>query len=112
MSVQTQTNTQSIAAEFIGKNVMIRTYSAGVHYGTLKAVSDSADNFKVILTNARRVYQWTGAFTLSELSTIGSTRTDSKLSVFIPTIALNAIEIIEMTKEGYENLNKIPTFKP
>lgn len=103
---------KSIAEVLVGKNVMIRTYSAGVHYGTLMDVENDGDNYKVCLKKARRVYQWTGAFTLSELSTIGSTRTDSKLSVFIPTIFLNAIEIIEMTDEAYDNLNNIKTFIP
>ena len=99
--------------EIKNKKVMIRTYSAGVHFGTLENVQEPRDGYiPVKLTNSKRIYSWTGAFTLSELAVKGSSRRDSKISIEVPSIYLNAIEIIEMTKEGYENLNSIPNFKP
>jgi hypothetical protein len=97
--------------ELIGKNVMIRTYSAGVHFGELAAVESAASGFDVKLKNATRVYSWTGANSLSQLALEGSKRTDSELSVQVPSIGLRAIEIIEMTPEAYENLINIKTWK-
>ena len=38
----------------IGKKVIIRTYSAGVWFGTL----EQKDRNEVILRNARRMWQW------------------------------------------------------
>lgn len=97
----------------IGKYAMIRTNTAGVHFGILEsAESNHADAYDVKLTSARRIYSWTGAFTLSELASIGSTRNDSKISVPIPGIYLKAIEIIPMTDEAVKNLNDIKPFKP
>ena len=45
--------------------VVVRTYSAGVHVGELK----SRKGKEVVLINARRLWKWCGAFTLSELKT-------------------------------------------
>lgn len=97
--------------DLVGKPVMIRTYSAGVHYGTLAECASATDGFDVYLEDARRIYDWNGAFTLSELATVGSTRKDSRFSVTIPGIALRAIEVIPMTEVGYANLNSIPNHK-
>ncbi len=91
----------------IGKPVMIRTYSAGVHYGILEEISSASDGFDVFVSPSRRIYSWTGAFSLSELALVGSTRKDSKISVVQPGIALRAIEVAPMTMEAYENLNAI-----
>jgi len=80
----------------IGKQVIVRTYSAGVHYGTL-----SGQNGKeVLLTKARRIWYWEGAFTLSAVATKGISK-NSKLSVFVDEILLlEAIEKIPCTKEA------------
>ena len=51
----------------IGKDVIVRTYSAGVHCGTLK----SKDGKEVVLTNSRRLWYWDGAASLSQLAIDG-----------------------------------------
>ena len=74
-----------------GPEVLIRTYSAGVHIGTLK----SLDGREVVLTNARRLWSWSGAFTLNAVATDGVTRSGSRISTPVPEITLlDAIEII------------------
>ena len=60
----------------IGKKVIVRTYSAGVHYGTLAA----QDGKQVTLTDARRIWYWEGAFTLSAVAQNGVSK-KSKISV-------------------------------
>ena len=79
----------------IGKYVVVRTYSAGVHFGVLAAKSGQ----EVTLTDARRLWSWSGAFTLSEVSQTGIT--GGKVSVAIPEIAImQAIEVIPTSKEA------------
>ena len=87
----------------IGKDVIIRTYSAGVHFGTLAA----RDGKEVTLTNARRLWYWEGAFTLSEVAQNG-VKKSSKLSVAVPEIILTeAIEIIPCSEAATANLRSL-----
>ena len=90
-----------------GKYVVVRTYSAGVHVGTLVAKKGR----EVTLRNARRIWQWTGAFTLSEISQKGIAAT-SKVSCVVPTIALTeAVEIIPCSAAGKKSLQGIAEYK-
>lgn len=87
----------------ISKKVIVRTYSAGVHFGTLK----SRDGKEVVLTDARRIWYWEGAFTLSAIAENGVKKT-SKLSVPVPEILLTeAIEIIPCSEAAAENLSEL-----
>lgn len=105
-------NNQFNFDHLLGKKVMIRTFSAGVHFGTLKQIANGEGHYMVELEDARRVYSWTGALSLSELAAKGSTRTDSKLSVEVPRIMLQAIEVIQFTEAGFANFNAIKPFEP
>lgn len=70
--------------------VIVRTYSAGVHYGTLAARRGQ----EVDLKNARRIWFWKGANTLHEIALRG-VGPGSKISETVPEICLlQAIEII------------------
>ena len=76
--------------------VLVRTYSAGVHFGTLKE-HDRATN-TVVLIDAKRLYEWSGACSLSQVAVDGVTLEGSKISVAVPQITLGrAIEIIPMS---------------
>lgn len=87
----------------IGKDVIVRTYSAGVHFGTL----DSRNGKELVLKNARRIWYWEGAFTLSAVATEG-VGTASKLSVAVPEILLTeAIEIIPCSEAASANLRTL-----
>lgn len=71
--------------------VIIRTYSAGVHVGTLK----SRKGKEVVLQNARRIWSWAGAFTLNAVATKGVDRKNSRITTPVPEIILTeAIEVI------------------
>ena len=88
------------------RNVMIRTYSAGVHFGKLVHKEYTLEGTIVILENARRIYSWEGANTLSDLSTVGSSNVKGcKISMPVKDIELTSIEIITMTDEAYNNLS-------
>ena len=86
----------------IGKKVIVRTYSAGVHYGTLAA----QDGKQVTLTDARRIWYWEGAFTLSAVAQNGVSK-KSKISVDVPEILLTeAIEIIPCSEAALKILTE------
>ena len=73
------------------KEVIIRTYSAGVHIGVLK----SRKGREIELTGARRLWSWSGAFTLNAVATKGVERKSSRISVPVSSITLlDAIEVI------------------
>ena len=93
--------------EVLGQVVMIRTYSAGVHYGELVGIESAANGYDVILKNCRRVYNWAGACSLSQLAIEGSKSiSECKISITIPMILLRAIEIIPMSDEAVDNLKE------
>jgi hypothetical protein len=74
-----------------GPEVIIRTYSAGVHVGVLKEKNGS----EITLTNARRIWKWNGAFTLNAVAKNGVDRKESRISVHVPEITLlDAVEIL------------------
>ena len=85
---------------------IIRTYSAGVHAGYLQ----TRDGKEVTLVNARRIWYWDGAFTLSAMAVSGVSKPDNcKFSCVVPAITLTeAIEIIPCTDEARKNLEEVP----
>ena len=87
-----------------GSLVTIRTFSAGVHVGTLV----SQKGKKVVLKNARRIWSWSsGALSLHEVSTRGIT--GGKVSVQVDRIVLTeAIEVISLQPSA---LQKIASFE-
>ena len=71
--------------------VILRTQSAGVHIGVLVSRNGS----EAVLAGARRLWQWSGAFTLNAVATAGVNRTNSRISVPVPEITvLGVIEVI------------------
>ena len=85
----------------IGTKVIVRTYSAGVHFGTLT----SLDGKVVTLTNARRIWRWFGANTLNEIANHGVDTDRSKISEPVPAILLTeAIEVIPCSEKSVASL--------
>ena len=87
-----------------GPESIIRTYSAGVHIGTIKSIEGQV----VTLSNARRLWKWAGAFTLNEVATRGVNRANSRISQPVSEIVLfQAIEVIPLS----DGLDFSPTEK-
>ena len=83
------------------KFVLVRTYSAGVHFGQLK----SKKGKEVVLINSRRIFRWNGANTLNEMSRRGIDVSRSKISDPCLSITLTeAIEIIPCSPAAIANL--------
>jgi len=81
----------SIKTEKLSEEVIVRTHSAGVHVGNLV----SLDGTTCVLKNARRIWKWSGAFTLNEIALKGVDRVNSRICKHVPIITLTqAIEII------------------
>lgn len=92
-----------------GDYVVVRTYSAGVHAGYLK----SREGKEVVLTNARRLWYWDGAATLSQAAGEGiSTPDKCKFPAAIAEITLlEAIEIIPCTAKAKEIIEGVAAWK-
>lgn len=86
----------------IGKKVIIRTYSAGVHYGTLSQKSGK----EVILTNARRMYRFwcEKSISLTGVALHGIKHDKSKICGTVNEIWLEAIEILPCSDIAIESI--------
>lgn len=95
--------------DMIGKHVIVRTYSAGVHAGVLK----SKDGKEVVLTDSRRIWYWDGAASLSELATNGTRKPKTcKFPKPVPAILLTeVIEIIPTSARAQNSINEVPVWK-
>ena len=98
----TVTKAKGINDYAIGKEVIIRTYSAGVWFGVLK---QKAGN-EVILTKARRMYEWWAkeSISLSGVARYGIKQDDSKICGELDSVWLEAIEIIPVTGNAAESI--------
>jgi hypothetical protein len=89
--------------------VMIRTYSAGVHCGYLKA----REGKEVTLIDSIRIWRWSGAASLSQLAMEGTTNPEEcKFGVPITEIILTeAIEVIAMTETAKQSIQNVESWK-
>lgn len=87
------------------QHVMVRTKSAGVFAGELV----SRKGLEVKLKNARRIWFWKGAATLSELAMRGTSNPgECKFPMAVDSIILTeAIEIIPMAAAAVRSLNAV-----
>ena len=86
----------------IGQKVLVRTYSAGVHFGTLVSRSGT----ECVLSEARRLWRWRGANSLHEVSLHGVDKEYSRLSEPVSSITLTeSIEVIPVTDDAASNLS-------
>jgi hypothetical protein len=91
------------------KYVIVRTYSAGVFAGNL----ENREGKEAVLTDARRLWYWDGAASLSQLAVDGTkTPENCKFPVAVPRVTLTeAIEIIETTETGEKSIRGVPLWK-
>lgn len=89
-------------SSLIGEKVIVRTYSAGVHYGELI----EKEGAEVILKNARRLWYWKTANCGISLSEVANEGVDScsKVCEAVGLQWLDAIEIIPCTKKAIKNI--------
>src|SRR3990167_8991073 len=90
--------------------VIVRTRSAGVFAGVLKQTDFKST---VTLSNARRLWYWEGAATLSELSQKGVSKPDKcKFPQEVPYVFLpEVIEILPVSDVAQESIRKVFVWK-
>lgn len=92
----------------IGKYVICRTDSAGVFAGVLK----SRDGKEAVLTDARRIWYWDGAASLSQLAMEGTKKPENcKFPCAVDEVLLTeAIEIIPCTEAAEKSIRGVPVW--
>jgi len=89
--------------------VLVRTYSAGVFVGYL----EKREGQEVTLRQARRIWYWSGAASLSQLSIDGVSDPDNcKFPEEVDRVELlQAIEILPVTDKAKQSINNVPVWK-
>lgn len=91
-----------------GKYVIVRTVNAGCFAGTLV----SRDGSEARLENARRLWYWAGAASLSGLAAYGTSRPkECKFATPVNLTVLGVIEIIDTTMEAQEIIEGVNEWK-
>ena len=88
---------------------IVRTYSAGVFAGYLK----SRTGKEVVLVDARRIWYWSGAASLSQLAMQGTSNPGKcKFPCTVDEVTLiEAIEIIPCTEAARESIEAVSVWK-
>lgn len=91
------------------KYVIVRTFSAGVFAGYL----ESRNGKEVVLLNARRLWKWSGAASLSQLAMEGTKNPDEcKFPCEVIRVELlEAIEILDVTEKAKKSIKDVPIWK-
>ena len=89
---------------YIGKRVLVRTYSAGVHIGTLVSVNPQ-NAMECELKDALRLWKWEGGgLSLSAVAHNGIK--GGRLNKTDSVVLTNAIEYIPVTPEAWKTYGK------
>ena len=88
------------------KYVIVRTYSAGVFAGEL----EDRNGQEVVLKNARRLWYWEGAATLSQLAMEGVKEPlECKFPCEVDRVELlQSIEILDVTEVARKSIKSVP----
>ena len=99
----------SIDDLFLNEYVIVRTYSAGVFAGTLKRKVGN----EVELHNARRIWYWKGAASLSQLAEEGTkTPTECQFPAEVSKVLLiGVIEILKVSDKAEKSIKEVPIWK-
>jgi len=105
MAKKTKTTKRKTAQPY----VIVRTYSAGVFAGTLV----SRRGKEVELRDARRLWYWRGAATLSQLAEEGTTNPhECKFPMPVASVVVTeAIEIMAVSAAGRASIEAVPVWR-
>lgn len=98
-----------VSPSVLGEYVIVRTYSAGVFAGNI----ESRNGREVVMRNARRLWYWSGAASLSQLAMEGVKNPDEcKFPCEVDRVELlEVIEILNCTKAAEKNIKDVPVWK-
>lgn len=88
---------------------IIRANGAGVFFGKVKKVEEST----VTLTNARRLWYWDGAASLSQLAQEGTAKPNNcKFPVAVDEVTVfNVLEILSVTDKAAKSIDGVKIWK-
>ncbi len=109
--VFSQLNILYMFEEFLGKPCIVRCDRTGVFYGSVIAVSTDGKIAKIV--NARRMWFWSGAASLSQVANEGVKKpNECKFPDAVKTVIVtDAIEYLLLTEQALESLEKVPVWR-
>jgi hypothetical protein len=101
--------TPSLGKHFEGKVCVVRTYSAGVFYGLVEKLNGK----EALVKDARRLWYWSGAASLSQLANEGVTKPEEcKFPAKVPSVFLSeVVEVLPVRADALKNLDAVPVWK-
>lgn len=95
--------------DLIGQYCIVRSARAGVFAGEIEL----REGNEFTLRNARRIWYWDGAASLSQMAVEGVSRPGNcKFAIAVPLVRLlNVIEIIPTTEAARKNIEGVPEWK-
>lgn len=99
--------------KLIGKKVIIRSYGAGVFFGTLNEAEQCEDKYTVELLNCRRLWYWDGACSITQLAIDGTSKPyNCKFTITEPSIVVSStIEIHECSEKSIYSIESVKEWK-
>lgn len=99
--------------KLIGKKVIVRSYGAGVFFGTLNEAEKTEDKWTVELLDCRRLWSWSGACSITQLAVDGTKNPDDcQFSIREKSIVISCtIEIHECTEESIKSIENVKIWK-
>lgn len=92
--------------DLLNKKVLVRSYDAGVYFGTLTKVEGET----VRMENVRNIWHWTGASCLFQIANDGIK--GDKVSPVVSSMVLNRVcQILPLSDEAINNLENQPAWK-
>ena len=97
----------------IGKKVIIRSYGAGVFYGTLNEVEKCEDKYTVELTDCRRLWYWDGACSITQLAVEGTKKPENCQFTIVEKsiVVTSVIELHKCTEDACKSIENVREWK-
>jgi hypothetical protein len=94
--------------DYVGRMCVIRSRDSGVWIGTVLSIKGAV----VRLSNARRVWRWAGAMTLSDLATLGTTApAECKWPAAVPDVSVRGwCEIVPCSGAALATYERVPVW--
>lgn len=88
---------------------IVRSNGAGVFFGEIK----EKDGDRVVMTNARRIWYWEGAASLSQLAQEGTSNSSGcKFPVAVDEVEVfNVLEILSVTDKAAKSIDAVKVWK-
>lgn len=88
-----------------GKKVLVRSYDAGVYFGTLEDMEGDT----VRMSNVRNIWHWTGASCLSQIANDGIT--GDKVSPAVSSMVITKVcQLMPLSEKATSNLESQPVW--